>query len=272
MLCFGSGWLAATVSFRFCRTLLLAAIPAALLLGCPPSEGAEPLRVSILVYHRFGPTLTDDMTVTTPVFEGQLRLVQERGYRVIPLRVLVASLGGSPAALPDRAVVLTIDDGHRSVYTDLFPLIQRFRIPVTLFIYPSAISNASYALTWAQLAEMKASGLVDVQSHTFWHPNFNVERRRLAPQVYDRFVQDQLRKSKAVLDQRLGGNVDLLAWPFGIYDAELMHSASAAGYVAAFSIERRPVTQADKAMALPRYIVTDADRGERFEALLAAPK
>ena len=273
MLCFSGGWLAATVSFRFCRTLLLAAIPAALLLGNPPSEAAEPLlRVSILVYHRFGPALTDDMTVTTPVFEGQLRLVQERGYRVIPLRVLVASLGESPAALPDRAVVLTIDDGHRSVYTDLFPLIQRFRIPVTLFIYPSAISNASYALTWAQLAEMKASGLVDVQSHTFWHPNFNVERRHLAPQAYDRFVQDQLMKSKAVLDQRLGGNVDLLAWPFGICDTELMQAASAAGYVAAFSIERRPVTHADKVMALPRYIVTDADRGERFEALLAAPK
>ena len=35
--------------------------------------------------------------------------------------------------------------------------------------------------TWAQLAEMKASGLVDIQSHTFWHPNFNVEKKRLAP-------------------------------------------------------------------------------------------
>ena len=129
----------------------------------------------------------------------------------------------------------------------------------------------SYALTWAQLAEMKASGLVDVQSHTFWHPNFNIERRRLAPDAYARFVDYQFTRSKEILEQRLGGRVDLLAWPFGIYDADLMHRADAAGYAAAFSIERRPVTRNEKLMALPRYIVIDADRGARFETLLAGP-
>ncbi len=237
---------------------------------------ADPtLHVPVLVYHRFGPAVTDDMTVTTPVFEAQVRLIQERGYRDVPLQALVGSLGAAStdpqAALADRAVVLTVDDGHRTVYTDLFPLIQRHRIPVTLFIYPSAVSNASYALTWEQLAEMKASGLVDVQSHTYWHPNFNVERRRLAAPAYERFVQDQLVKSKAVLDQRLGGKIDLLAWPFGIYDPQLMQWARAAGYAVGFSIERRAVTRAENLMALPRYIVTDADRGARFEALLSGP-
>ena len=220
-------------------------------------------------YMGFGPSLTDDMTVTTPVFEGQLRTMQEHGHTVIPLRELLAALADSRAALPAGAVVLTLDDGHRTVYTDLFPLIVRHRIPVTLFIYPTAISNASYALTWEQLIEMKASGLVDVQSHTFWHPNFNVERRRLAAPDYERFVQDQFVKSKAILEQRLSGKVDLLAWPFGIYDDQLIQWAQAAGYVAAFTIDRRPVTRTDKLMALPRSIVVDADRGVRFESLLA---
>jgi peptidoglycan/xylan/chitin deacetylase (PgdA/CDA1 family) len=253
------------------RKLFAAAV--AILLFAPSVGATEPLRqVPILVYHRFGPVVTDEMTVTTPVFESQLRTLRGRDHQVVPLRDLVASLNGADAPLPDRAVVLTVDDGHRTVYTDLFPLIRHHRIPVTLFIYPSAISNASYALTWEQLAEMKASGLVDVQSHTFWHPNFNVERRRLASPAYERFVQDQVAKSKAILEQRLGGKVDLLAWPFGIYDAELMQWAQAAGYVAAFSIERRPVTRTEKLMALPRYLVVDADRGTRFEALLAAPK
>ena len=48
--------------------------------------------------------------------------------------------------------------------------------------------------------------------------------------------------------------------------------AQAAGYVAAFSIDRRPVTRSENVMALPRSIVTDADRGARFEALLTPPK
>lgn len=255
------------------RSLLAVAVALGVLLFGGLAGAADPaLRVPILVYHRFGPAVTDDMTVTTPVFESQLRMLQKRGHRVIPLRDLVASLRDARAALPDRAVVLTVDDGHRTVYTELFPLIRRHRIPVTLFIYPSAVSNASYALTWEQLAEMKESGLVEVQSHTYWHPNFNVERRRLAAPAYERFVQDQFTRSKATLEQRVGGKVDLLAWPFGIYDAELMKWAEAAGYVAAFSIERRPVTRTEKLMALPRYLIVDADRGARFEALLTAPK
>src|SRR5262249_54229461 len=143
-----------------------------------PSIAADPppLSVPILLYHRLGPAVADDMTVTTPVVEGQLKAIQEGAYTVVPLSTLLASLGESPIALPERAVVIVADDGHKSVYTDLFPLMKRYRIPVTLFIYPSAISNANYAMTWEQLAEIKASGLADIQSHTFWHPNFKTDK------------------------------------------------------------------------------------------------
>jgi peptidoglycan/xylan/chitin deacetylase (PgdA/CDA1 family) len=252
-----------------------AAVAAALLFISSASEAAEPPQgVPILLYHRLGPEHADDMTVTTKVVEGQLKIIQEGGYHVIPLKSLLAVLADPAAPLPEKSVVLTADDGHKTVYTDLFPLIKKCQIPVTLFIYPSAISNPSapYAMTWQQLAEMKASGLVDIQSHTFWHPNFKIDKKRLTPAAYEKFVQDQLVKSKAVLGQKLDIKVDLLAWPFGIYDPELMAAAKAAGYVAAFSIDRRPVTRAENVMSLPRSIVTDADRGARFEALLAPPK
>jgi long-chain acyl-CoA synthetase len=232
---------------------------------------ATELRVAILVYHRFGPIVTDSMTVTTAHFESQLQSLEARGYTVIPLRDLLRRLAGEPVALPLRAVVLTADDGHRSVYTDMFPLIQRYRMPVTLFIYPSAISNAPYALTWRQLEEMKASGLVEVQSHTYWHPNFRTERQRLSPEAFVDFVQHQLLWSKQAIEKHLGGKVDLLAWPFGIYDPELMRAAGAAGYVAALSIGRRPATLAESVMALPRYIVSDHDRGAAFAYLLSDP-
>ena len=87
-----------------------------LFLLSPPSEAAEPppLSVPILLYHRLGPALTDDMTVTTPVVESQLKLIQERGYHVIPLKTLLASYDDPSVALPERAVVLVADDGHRT--------------------------------------------------------------------------------------------------------------------------------------------------------------
>ena len=57
---------------------------------------------------------------------------------------------GSPRP-PKGAVVITMDDGHRSVLREALPLVREFKVPVTLFIYPSAISNASYAMTWEDL-------------------------------------------------------------------------------------------------------------------------
>ena len=227
-----------------------------------------PLSVPILLYHRLGPVAADEMTVTTPVVEAQLKEMQEGGYSVIPLTTLLAALADPSMSLPDRPIVIVADDGNESVYSDLFPLMKRFGIPVTLFIYPSAISNANYAMTWQQLAEIKASGLADIQSHTYWHPNFNIEKKRLAPEAYEKFVHDQLVRSKAVLEHKLGGKVDLLAWPFGIHDADLERAAQVAGYVAAFTIDRRPVRRADKMMALPRFIVTNYDRSSRLASLL----
>ena len=137
----------------------------------------------------------------------------------------------------------------------MFPLLKKYQVPATLFLYPSAISNASYAMTWAQLREVKESGLFDFQSHTFWHPNFKEERKRLKAPEYEDFVEKQLKKSREKLQKEFDSKVDMLAWPFGIYDEWLMRKATEAGYVAAFTMDRRNAGPSDNMMALPRYLI-----------------
>ena len=78
----------------------------------------------------------------------------------------------------------------------------------------------------------------------------------------------QFTRSKQVLEQHLGGKVDLLAWPFGIHDPELERWAIAAGYKAAFTLQRLPVSRASYRLTLPRYLMTDADAGARFARLI----
>lgn len=255
------------------RLVLALAIGAALWLSalrCFAAEAvsAETPTVTVLVYHRFGPTVADSMTVTTPVFEWQLEYIRKHGYSVVPLADVVSYVKGQ-GNLPPRAVAITADDGHRSVFTLMKPLIERARIPVTLFIYPSAISNASYAMTWEQLAALKASGLFSIESHSYWHPNFRTEKRRLSADEYRKFVEMQMTKPRQVLGRRLGAPADMLAWPFGIYDDELIAAARSAGYVAAFTIERRNVTREDNVMTIPRFLVTDHDKGEAFALMLS---
>ncbi len=208
------------------------------------------------------------MTVTTPVFAWQLKYLRDNGYTIVALRDVVNFVAGR-GNLPLRAVAITADDGHRTVFTDMKPLVERYRFPVTLFIYPSAISNASYAMTWEQLAELKGTGLFEIQSHTYWHPNFRKEKRRLSADAYRSLVDAQLRKSRQVLQRKLDTKIDLLAWPFGIYDDELIAAAKQAGYVAAFTIERRSASRHDKLMAIPRFIVTNADRQASFAMLVS---
>jgi peptidoglycan/xylan/chitin deacetylase (PgdA/CDA1 family) len=225
-------------------------------------------RVPILVYHRFGPIVADSMTVRTATFAAQLEWLTSQRYQIIPLRRLLDALGDPAKSLPDRAVVITADDGHISVYREMFALVEQYKIPVTLFIYPSAISNASYAMTWDQLGTLSRSGFFNIQSHTFWHPNFNHERATLAPDAYRKFVMTQFLQSRQVLERRLGGKIDLLAWPFGIHNPELEQWATEAGYIAAFTLLRAPASRASGRLALPRYLMTDSDSGARFAALI----
>jgi peptidoglycan/xylan/chitin deacetylase (PgdA/CDA1 family) len=232
------------------------------------TAGEPGAQIPVLVYHRFGPTAADSMTVSTTVFESQLAAIHDGGYHVIRSSELVDSiLSGRP--LPARSIVITADDGHESIYTEMVPRLKRYGFPVTLFIYPSAISNAKWAMTWPQLIELEKSGLFDIESHTYWHPNFKIEKRRLSESAYKEFVRSQLSRSKTVLEQKLGKRVDLLAWPFGIYDPWLMEEAANAGYRAGFTLDRRPVKASDQPLASPRYLMTDSQRGTVFARLLA---
>lgn len=254
--------------------ILLSLLACLLILSHPAGvadASASERGVPILLYHRFGSTVADSMTVTTAVFESHLNYLHENGYRVMALKEVLAMVSGQEIPPVARYVALVADDGHRSVYTEALPLIKKYRVPMTLFIYPSAVSNAPYAMTWDQLRELKCTGLFDFQSHTYWHPNFKKEREKLRPAEFEKLVRMQLTKSREKLEKELGQKVDLLAWPFGIYDAWLMDKASASGYTAAFTIERHPVTRRNHPMALPRYLLADTDRGKVFEAILNVP-
>lgn len=249
---------------------LLAGITLLALCFCGLAAAAdEQVSVPILLYHRFGPTVADSMTTTTKVFASQLQWLKDNQYTVIPLKTLVSYVRGAGPAPPPKSVVIVADDGHKTVYSDMLPLVRKYNIPVTLFIYPSCISNASYAMTWDQLKKLQETGLFDLQGHTFWHPNFKKDKKKMTAAEFQKDLDKQLVTSKAILEKHFGTKVDMLAWPFGIYDKELEDAAAKAGYVVAFSIERRNVTKGENLMALPRYLMANADgSAKRFEAIV----
>ncbi len=260
-------------AIRFAAHPYLASSMAALLAivaaAAPMAAAAQAGRsIPVLVYHRLDPDKPGPTTVRVSRFREQLAWLRTHNYRIVSLRAALADLKQPPVPEDQPEAVITADDGNETIYTDLFPLIRDAGLPITLFIYPSAISNASYALTWEQLRTMQASGLVDIQSHTYWHPNFKVERRKRSPADYQAFVDSQLSRSRQVLEAKLGRPADMLAWPYGIVDADLESAAKRAGYAFAFAYAGGPMKPSDDPLALPRIPVPDAALGEGFGALV----
>lgn len=226
-------------------------------------------RVPILVYHNFSPTMKGSMTISPQKFEEQLQWLKEHGYTVISLQTLVKYQNGEISSIPQKSVVITADDGRDSVYKYMLPIVRKYDVPVTLFIYPSSISNASYAMTWGQLKELQATGLFDIQGHTYWHPNFKQEKKRLSNTEYEKLVHTQLVTSKKIIENKLNTNVTLLAWPHGIYDEYLEAEASKAGYVMAFSIDGRPASNTERNMSQPRYLIVEPCSIKNFARIIS---
>ncbi|MDD5157764.1 polysaccharide deacetylase family protein [Sulfurimonas sp.] len=229
---------------------------------------SESKKIPILTYHRFGVEVSDSMTIKTASFASQLEWLKLNGYTVISLENAYAYLHGELKSLPTKPVVITVDDGHKSVYTQMAPLVKKYAIPVTLFIYPSAISNASYAMSWEELKELEATKLFHVESHTYWHPNFKREKKKLSHEEYAKFVDKQLRGAKEKLEEKMGHEVKYLAWVFGIYDDELLDKAKKAGYKMAFTIDRKHASSSDNMMAQGRYMVVSKHDIKAFENMV----
>lgn len=239
----------------------------ALLFSCSTLAN-NTINIPILCYHNFNPTVPGSMNMTPEKFETQLKWLKNNGFTIIPLNEAVEYLQGKRESLPAKPVVISDDDGWQSVYTYMLPLVKKYNIPVTLFIYPSTISNGKHTLTWDELKELKQTGLFDIQGHTYWHPNFNQERKRLSPAAYEKFVTVQLVNSKNILEKKLNTKITLLAWPFGIYDKYLEQQAAKAGYTMAFSIDDETANRSYRPMAQPRFMLTQGYSMNTFTAIV----
>jgi peptidoglycan/xylan/chitin deacetylase (PgdA/CDA1 family) len=217
----------------------------------------DKVKIPILCYHNFSPTTPGYMNMTPEKFETEIKWLKDNGFTIVPLKEAVAYLQGQRESLPPKPVVITADDGWQSAYTYMYPIVKKYQIPVTLFIYPQTISEGKHAMTWAELKELQQTGFFDIQGHTYWHPNFKQEKRKLSTAAYQKLVKVQLVDSKAILENKMGTKITLLAWPYGIYDPYLEQQAANAGYTMAFSIDDRKATKTDRPMAQPRFMILE---------------
>ncbi|TGL69722.1 polysaccharide deacetylase family protein [Leptospira kmetyi] len=164
------------------------------------------------------------------LLEEQFKFLKAAGYQTVRLDQFYAYINGKkPSDFPEKPILLTFDDGSKTHLEVLVPLLKKYGFTASIFIYPSIISSGKkYYLTWDQLKSALDSGVLDLGSHTLYHPKLPTMSRAL--------IRKQLLESKQILETKTGRKVVDLAYPFGLFDPRVIEEAKAIGYRMAFTV------------------------------------
>jgi peptidoglycan/xylan/chitin deacetylase (PgdA/CDA1 family) len=237
--------------------LLMLTLPVAGEVG----EALDQPTALVLCYHIVSDDPATSMEISRETFRQHLQYLEMTGYNVIPLRDLYEYVSGQRDSIPDNAVVITIDDGWTSAYTEAFPELTKRNFPFTLFIYPKIIGRTPIALNWDQVREMAAAG-ADIQSHSLSHPYLTRRRHpSLDDAQYAAWLSRELSESRRIIEKETGKPVEFIAYPYGDYDTRVARMAEKAGYRAGLTCDFGSVRRGSNPLRMKRFVI---DRGMSF--------
>ena len=273
----------------------MTAIPA----GAAPAVTPQPYIV--LSYHDIpenGQKLPpfDRMAVARRNFGDHLDWLRDNGYHFISVQQIVDAHAGK-TALPPKAVLLTFDDGFESFYTRVFPILKARHIPAVEAVIGTWMARTALpdvpgnkpVLTWAQVREMSASGLVEIASHTNdMHHGIDsnpeggyapaVTTRRYMPAEH-RYETDAeyihrldvgMKESVDFIARATGKKPRVLVWPFGEYNDVAVAAARRAGMSITLA-EDDGIDDASKNLRkIDRLIITDDPEVKEFAAIVTS--
>jgi len=165
---------------------------------------------AILLYHRVADDGPSSTRVSPAQFEAHLDFIAASGYRVVPLRQLLAGIYDQ-GELPERAVAITFDDAYRSVGEVAYPLLRARDMPFTIFVATDVVDNNTAAFSnWTQLIQLANDSSVTFGGHSLGHAHLESLPTLQRAQQIERNIH--------ALRMRFGDNViDAFAYPYGEY-------------------------------------------------------
>ena len=206
------------------------------------------------MYHRFGNTPYDPFCVSVKQFDLQMNWLAENKLAV-SFADMEKFLAGEKTLSAD-SVLITVDDGFSSVYSEMLPVLRRWGIPAVAYVSPGLVGKEGHTeryMTWDELGKLVESGVV-IGSHAWSH--------RSLGQMTAEEVRDEACRSKETLQERLGIGVTTFAYPYGTRAAysELTGTIlRECGYQTAFTTQHGAVLPGSEAIELPRIKVEGGD-------------
>lgn len=197
----------------------------------PKPPLTQSIRVPILLYHYVeyvqdkSDTIRQSLNIQPHTFEQQVKTLQDANYSFMTVGELGEVLNGEKK-LPKKPVILTFDDGYRDFFTDVFPILKKYKIKATEYVVSGFIGKPNYMFS-EQIEEISRSGLVEIGAHTVHHVSLAY---KLLP-----VVQFEVQKSKSDLERSYGIRVVSFAYPNGSFDETSIRIVKDAGYTSAVS-------------------------------------
>lgn len=223
-----------------------------------PVVPREQTRVAVLCYHDFSNTRqVSEMCLRTAEFCQQMQYIKDAGLTVITMQDFREWLLGD-RRLPERCVLITIDDGWRSVYSEAFPVLKAYGYPFTLYLYTDFIGVNELAMTREMVREMMACGAT-VGSHSASHlyPSKWKSLQPESPELADT-LKREIPDSVATL-QQMFGNCSTYCYPGGYHTPLMQECMRANGIDMAFTVVERKVTSLEDPLQVHRYVVFGTD-------------
>jgi peptidoglycan/xylan/chitin deacetylase (PgdA/CDA1 family) len=226
----------------------------------------------ILMYHSISPAAAPRFArfAVHPIdFASHMAYLAGAGYQTITVTEAMAARDRCQP-LPERSVVLTFDDGYADFHTTALPILEEHGLRATLYVATAYLGRTGRFLAdcdeqdrqmigWSQLREAAGEG-VEIGAHSHTHPQLDrLDATSLASEI---------RKPKALLEDRLGLAVNSFAYPFGYWDRAARRAVAAAGYDNACGVDDLPAQTGGNRLALSRLTVNAGTSVEQLRQLL----
>ncbi len=205
----------------------------------------------ILTYHSIS-SGDSPLKISPKLFAEQMEWLRDNA-RVVSLSEIVAALA-SRRPLPERAVVLTFDDGFQDFYISAAPLLHRWGLPATVFLATGYCGRTNAwpgqpdwveqepLLDWQQVAELAGLGF-SFGAHSISHPVLT--RLEVAK------AQQEIVECKAHIEERVARPVEFFCYPYGRWNPAVRDMVNQ-HYKGACATVARALNPGSDLFALPR--------------------
>lgn len=205
-------------------------------------------KVFVLAFHTFLDKEKVDLDTSTKAFQIYLNDFKKNGYKFVTMEEIKGNkIKGT------KNILVTIDDGHKTAMKAYDEVLKPMGIKPVMAIYPSIIGVSKNFMTWDDVIRLSKDG-VYIASHGYKHLFVNQKLYAKDKKAFE----DEIFKSKKVLEEKIGKKIDTFVYPYGIRSDITRETLRKAGYTMAFTIDwgsvLLPISKNKDLMELPRYM------------------